>query len=228
MKPILFNTEMVNAIVEGRKSATRRVVKPQPTGKVNHYTGYQVDEWRDDRDAGDGQIKGFVMRPPYQPGDTLYVREAWAHLSDWIDTDPELGIMDRYIYKADWFGVEHPRWHPSIHMPKDAARIFLRVTEARAERLQDMEEYDAEQEGYMGCDEERSYYLPEGGMELCANLPGCPYSYWYCRHTVPEGFGKDVWDKTIKPDDLPLYGWDANPWVWVIAFERCEKKEATK
>lgn len=221
MKPILFNTEMVRAILDGRKTVTRRVVKPQPDrvysgGNVElrcHTDGPHKDEWHCYRESPplDKVVNspwGGQISPPFQVGDTLYVRETWAYVSDWINVDPDVGIFDGYIYKADWKEKEHPKWRPSIHMPKEAARIFLRVTDVRARRLRDMTNEDAEREGAL-TDERLT-------IEEEAGLVGLPTS------TLREYFGRHIWDRTIKEKDVPLYGWEANPWVWVIEFERCE------
>ena len=221
MKPILFNTEMVRAILDGRKTVTRRVVKPQPDrvysgGNVElrcHTDGPHKGEWHCYRELPplDKVVNspwGGQISPPFQVGDTLYVREAWAYVSDWINVDPDVGIFDGYIYKADWKEKEHPKWRPSIHMPKEAARIFLRVTDVRARRLRDMTNEDAEREGAL-TDERLT-------IEEEAGLVGLPTS------TLREYFGRHIWDRTIKEKDMPLYGWEANPWVWVIKFERCE------
>lgn len=131
IKPILFNTEMVRAILDGRKSCTRRLVKPEPQGY------FEVSEeplYIYDTDGNQGKIT-----PPYQPSDILYVRESYSELT--------FG----YVYKADGENIDHLgnviKWHPSIHMPKEAARIWLKVTDVRVERLQDMTDDDAEAEG---------------------------------------------------------------------------------
>lgn len=130
-KPILFNTEMVRAILDGRKSCTRRLVKPEPQGY------FEVSEeplYIYDTDGNQGKIT-----PPYQSSDILYVRESYSELT--------FG----YVYKADGENIDHLgnviKWHPSIHMPKEAARIWLKVTDVRVERLQDMTDDDAEAEG---------------------------------------------------------------------------------
>ena len=134
IKPILFNTDMVRAILEGRKTVTRRVVEPQPYAVVQQenaplWCGHFVSE--------NGKV--LVDKPLYRPGDILYVREAWAQMRcfDCPSEDCEANI-DRsgltiscdnggYIYKAtDLVNTPH-KWHPSIHMPREAARIFLRV-----------------------------------------------------------------------------------------------------
>lgn len=185
IKPILFNTEMSRAILDGRKTATRRAIKPQPT---EHLT--RGPRWRE---------LLAVAAEPYNPGDILWVRETWA-----FDTgeDDEYGTGS-FVYKAD-DGEEAPcgRWHPSIHMPKEAARTFLRVTGVRVDRLQ---EIDKQWENY---DKE--------GMRNSA--------FQNISIAMQKKF-ISIWDSIIKKADLQRYGWNANPWVWVIEFERCEKPE---
>ena len=176
MKPILFNIEMVRAIMEGRKTVTRRVVKPQPPAtSVVRKRGCAWD-WSFWEDCN----MGHVMKLPYHPGDILWVRETWAK-------NP---FGDGYIYPTEVPGAGQ-KWKPSIHMPREAARIFLLVTCIRVERLQDCGNMQAKDEGCVSCSQ----------------------------------FAR-VWDSTIKPADLHLYGWEANPWVWVIEFERISKDEA--
>lgn len=200
IRPILFNTEMVRAILDGRKSCTRRLVKPEPQGY------FEVSEeplYIYDTDGNQGKIT-----PPYQPSDILYVRESYSELT--------FG----YVYKADGENIDHLgnviKWHPSIHMPKEAARIWLKVTDVRVERLQEITEEQACMEGTDPWD------------EACYENNG-----WHPTFSDPDsggdpnmidGFHK-LWNSTIKKSDLDRYGWDANPWVWVIEFERCEKPE---
>lgn len=186
---MLFNGEMVQAILEGRKTVTRRAVKFK-AGWNPKFTGYIPDGA-----VLYGSNNTPAAKSPVQVGDVLWVRETWSP----VNVRPR-----RYIYKADvdrriGEGVGLPlRWHPSIHMPRETARIFLRVTDVRVERLQSMSHEDAEQEGCW-CD--------EGGLAM------------------PRDKFAEVWDSTIKPADRPTYGWESNPWVWVIEFERCEKPE---
>lgn len=200
-KPILFKTEMVQAIQTGFKTQTRRIIKDNS-----------------------------VCRP-FNPGDILWVRETWR---------PAKGIMHTYIggevvdsgywhdgfeYKAggyhfpdgfkesnDYFHLSEIRsegnWHPSIHMPKDAARIFLRVKDVRVERLQEITLDDVHAEGV-----DVSYVRIMGGDCISGRID----------HSA-ERF-ETLWDSTIKPADLDKYGWNADPLVWVIEFERCEKPE---
>lgn len=201
MKPILFNTDMVRAILEGRKTVTRRVVKFKP-GQNPQWTGYIPDG-----PVLYGSNNIPASKSPYHTGDILYVRETWnkvklASESDW-----------HYEYRASCKNPAYfsngfmAEWRPSIHMPKEAARLFLRVTDVRVERLQAItpEQIDAE-----GC-KEWAYSAKTGEL-----LPSGP------------SFFRIKWDSTIKPSDLPLYGWDANPWVWVIEFERVSKEAALK
>lgn len=199
IRPILFNTEMVRAILGGRKTVTRRAIRPQPEGKPilmaenSCYPGC----------FGIGGTP-MVIRPPCQPGDILWVRETWA--------ERPYG----FVYKADgdepegWDHDDH--WRPSIHMKKEAARLFLRVIGVRAERLQKISAKQARMEGQPRCN---------GGITVC----GGPRSCGDCEadHENAVLWFSDCWDSTIKSADRSLYGWRANPWVWVIEFERCEK-----
>lgn len=139
---------------------------------------------------------------PYQPGDILYVRETWCQPA-----------ANTYWYKAD-SAVQNILWRPSIHMPKEAARIFLRVTDVRVERLQDMPHDGPLKEGI------RWRECPDGFTWKDDSEISCCY-------TTPMGAMRALWDSTIKPADRALYGWEANPWVWVIGFERISKEEAT-
>ena len=201
IKPILFNTEMVRAILDGRKTCTRRIVKDGiPDDAMWGYTAFTPKGYISCRGVyADGYGEGFY-KLPYQPGDILYVRETW---SEWTDG---------YLYKA-WNSPfpqagESPvmKWHPSIHMPKEAARIWLKVTDVRVERLQNITDDGAKAEG--------------------ANWKNGKNVGWEekMRRTAIERFAK-IWDSTIKKSDLDRYGWNANPWVWAIEFERCEKPE---
>ena len=195
MKPILFNTDMVRAILEGRKTVTRRVAKPQPRAIYHNGKIYDDDELYVVAENQNGKFEQVVL--PYRPSDILYVRETWAAWS------PTYGTAPKIIYKADGYSQSQKmRWLPSIHMPREAARIFLRVTDVRVERLQEMTIEDSLREGVKlsikGC--------------IAGESPLTPFAL--------------VWDSTIKKADRPLCGWEANPWVWVITFERISKEEA--
>jgi len=212
VKPILFNTDMVRAILDERKTVTRRIVKPKYRKEefgwrivTNKSTDSRFVEYTDEDEVGIGRL----IIPPCQIGDILYVRETWQ--DDRIYTHDD--THGRYFYKADG-DVECHKWHPSIHMPKEAARIWLKVTDVRVERLQDITITDSIKEGitndmaYEANDWIPTFYDSDsgGGPDYIS-----AFSY--------------VWNATIPKKDLPLYGWQANPWVWVIEFERCEKPE---
>lgn len=215
IKPILFNTEMVRAILDGRKTCTRRIVKDGiPDDAMWGYTAFTPKGYISCRGVyADGYGEGFY-KLPYQPGDILYVRETW---SEWTDG---------YLYKA-WNSPfpqagESPamKWHPSIHMPKEAARIWLKVTDVRVERLQEMKPVDVIKEGaYPDCWDCLNTY-EESGSQCCY---GTEEQCSQCDGVMMEW--EKLWNSTIKKTDIDRYGWDVNPWVWVIEFERCEKPQ---
>lgn len=212
IKPILFNTEMVLAILDGRKTCTRRICKD-----ANEYTVPDMDFYNADRrtyavhNFADKeqmeQLSTAERTCPICPGDILYVRETvWQKIGYYLDIDGET--------KPSWYNEfkyvasdEKPEtgWNyswakrPSIHMPKEAARIWLKVTDVRVERLQNIDGKGCVKEG---IEEEPLKHVGEDFVK---------------------GMFHDLWDSTIKKSDIDRYGWDANPWVWVIEFERCEK-----
>jgi hypothetical protein len=203
IKPILFNTEMVRAILDGKKTCTRRIVKGAiPDDAMWGYTMFTPKGCISCRGVYADEYGEKFFRLPYQQGDILYVRETWCKGS-WMNE------KERYYYKADDNDF-HCVWHPSIHMPKEAARIWLRVTDVRAERLQECGEgwcIDIEKEG-IATPQDPILYISDDAFHDALRME----------------FQK-TWDKTIKKSDLDRYGWNANPWVWVIEFERCEKPE---
>lgn len=217
IKPILFNAEMVRAILDGRKTCTRRVIKPQPqSGLCYTYGGSHKDcigkwtypnrgahklwgeEYKLPENIKDEELSKR-WNPPYHTDDILYVRETWSEGCE----------EGTYIYRASDKLADLPTfkesskliYHPSIHMPKEAARIWLKVKNVRVERLQ---EVSAESALAEGADK---YIHTNGGLD--ENM------------TITSFIG--IWNSTIKKSDLDSYGWSANPWVWVIEFERCEK-----
>ena len=207
INPILFNTEMARAILDGRKDATRRIVKGFiPDDAVWGYSAFTPKGYISCRGIfADGYGEKF-FKLPCEPGDILYVRETWCDDRQFThDSTP-----GRYFYKASENGDF--KWHPSIHMPKEAARIWLKVTDVRVERLQDITDEQAKREGiqYDECPTGFTW-KQETDMHNC--------------YTTPIGAMQALWNSTIKKSDLDCYGWDANPWVWVIEFERCEKPE---
>lgn len=225
--PILFNTEMVTAILDERKTATRRLIKfPK-----NNFTGevpradnikiYKNTLFAKKISFLEEPHYSFDISPPCHSEDILYVRETWAWEPCWdcgMDADEHNccdGAAYRiynhknmeygcYIYKASVEDNVHPstgKWRPSIHMPKEAARIWLKVTDVRAERLQDITHIDIIMEGV-----EPVYLNARSGEK------------------TRDDFAR-LWDSMIDKTKLDLYGWKANPWVWAIEFERCEKPE---
>lgn len=208
IKPILFNTEMVRAILEGRKGATRRSVKGYiPDDAVWGYTAFTPKGYISCRGTfADGYGEKF-FKLPCEPGNILYVRETWKK------------APNGYYYYEDWQKndiADITKWKPSIHMPKEAARIWLKVTDVRVERLQDITEEQACMEGTDPWDE--ACYENNGWHPTLSDPDsgGDP--------NMIDGFHK-LWNSTIKKSDLDRYGWNANPWVWVIEFDRCEKPE---
>lgn len=213
MKPILFNTDMVRAILEGRKTVTRRVIKDKAIINAWDCESDGTPIAFIDQATGDSHPPTYPCQ--YQTRDILYVRETWRiQAAHRFEADARIefkagGPMatiqfpgcrsqgtDRREYDAFLRKWDRPGWCPSIHMPKEAARLFLRVTDVRVERL---------------CHIGRADALKEGANPACAVL----------------NF-KSIWDSTIKPSDRTQYGWNANPLVWVIAFERISRENALK
>lgn len=193
--PILFNTEMVRAILDGRKTCTRRICKDANECTVPDMEFYNADRRTyavhnfADKEHTE-QLSIAERTCPICPGDILYVRETWKK------------APNGYYYYEDWQRndiADVTKWKPSIHMPKEAARIWLKVTNVRVERLQEITEVQAQAEG---CN---------SGL-----LTGA---------CTARGQFEDLWNSTVKKSDIDRYGWDANPYVWVIEFERCEKPE---
>ncbi|MDV7920395.1 hypothetical protein R4K20_01715 [Pseudomonas aeruginosa] len=226
-RPILFTGPMVRAILEGRKTVARRVVKD---------TGfYAIDAAIHGNDVALREREALSTRCPFgQPGDRLWVRETWGVISntwdesgnmvDWTPDRPATPIRElpfgsgyysgHAIYAADgpmeWAGdddgVGEPRsaWKPSIHMPRAISRILLEITAVRVERLQDISEEQAEAEGTQGCVPYcQSPYDSDGAPACdCMNL------------TYKESF-QALWSSING-----VASWDANPWVWCIEFKR--------
>ncbi|MCM1543449.1 MAG: hypothetical protein NC121_19660, partial [Blautia sp.] len=205
--PMLFNTEMVRAILDGRKRTTRRTVGFLP-GENPNWTGYQ----KDGLVLYNGRNEPCSRKPPYQPGDILYVRETWAFIpcaecagDGFCGKVPALhGDRGCYLYRAGFPEYADPgqiTWRPSIHMPKAAARIWLRVTDVGVGHLQAMKLDDFLDEGVAIRPE--AFNDPED-------------AYMQAR-----GQFASIWDSTMPKGQQALYGWDADPWVWAIGFERC-------
>lgn len=224
-KPILFNTEMVQAILEGRKTVTRRnpFKFEMKEGYNPDWSGYSLGEYYTghiesgvclySRGAHDvWGVRSNVVKAPYKVGDILYVRETWQR-----NYCNDAMVPGKYAYKASpetwqYFSEEEKtiikKWKPSIHMPKVAARIFLKVTDVRVERLQDITVEQIEKEGiYAEAPYTKEHFAYRPGMVI--------------------HFSR-LWDGITKKQDLDKYGWDANPWVFVISFIKISKEEVLK
>lgn len=237
IKPILFNTEMVRAILDGRKTCTRRLMKSQPQSKLCYtfagsdtgtwgYPGKTAHEiWGEAYKLPDNITKDELNKrwnPPYHTDDILYVRETWHKYTKRIGKGESCRLAEFYGYKASVANSEDAEepWKPSIHMPKKAARIWLKVTDVRVERLQEMKPVDVIKEGaYPDCWDCLNTY-GESGSQCCY---GTEEQCSQCDEVMMEW--EKLWNSTIKKSDLSCYGWESNPYVWVIEFERCEKPE---
>ena len=184
---------MVRAILDGRKGATRRIVKGFiPDDAVWGYTAFTPKGYISCRGTFADGYGEKIFKLPCETGDILYVRETWKK------------APNGYYYYEDWQKddiADVTKWKPSIHMPKEAARIWLKVIDVRVERLQ---EITAESALTEGADK---YIHANGTLNE--------------DQTITSFIG--IWNSTIKESDLDRYGWDANPYVWVISFERCAK-----
>lgn len=224
--PILFTPEMVRAIFDGRKTQTRRVIKPQPNPDITKIDRHGIEY------PGD-PVFGFATEDegwkcPYgTPGDRLWVRETWQELQKWKSTDRMNGRglldIDReyigFVYRAD--GEQSYKWRPSIHMPRRASRITLEVVDVRVERVQDISIDDVFAEGTrIPTNAKNGNVL----IDLTSDKSPCPY--------LPPGELKYIpADVIIRAHFAALwdsinakrgFGWDVNPWVWVVEFERVE------
>jgi len=225
-RPILFSGPMVRAILEGRKTMTRRVIKPQPRGDFYCIGNLKENTRRRMVDCGlhavfnkprelwlddEHPARDFRKSPYGQPGDRLWVRETWQEFFP-DEFDPARYSKEgragnglcttRVVYRADGELAPHPvfgvpRWAPSIHMPRWASRITLELTAVRVERLQDISEEDAKAEG-----------VTRLAVSEALNIPGT----W-------AGAFADLWDSLYAKRG---HGWDSNPWVWVESFKRVE------
>ena len=193
-RPIIFNAEMIRAILEGRKTMTRRVIKPQPksyTGQNIHKDQIILWQWKIEKGGFGGcpeynigrWIANSGLCPYGQAGDRLWVRETWYQ-------NP---ATDKLVYKADY---DHPispaKWRPSIHMFRWASRINREITEVRVEQLMKIDIRDIHAEGIR---------LPEDKVGYYGKL------YVDAFH--------NLWDSLNAKRS---YSWESNPWVWVISF----------
>ena len=240
IKPILFNTPMALAVRNGIKTETRRLINPRYRDDeysfqiiTNAHTGEfvrveMIDEWEN--------CTRFLP-PQYLPGDILYVRETWriqsAHRFE-ADTKIEFrsgGPMSKIQFDGRCSDGHERRsyddfisrwgvsgnWHPSIFMPKEAARTFVKVTNVWAERLQDITDEQCIREGIQKWSKDGKLYkyAPADGE---GDYPMWP---WQDAPIAPRGAFVKLWDSTVPKSKLPQCGFAANPWVWVYRFERC-------
>lgn len=212
-RPILFNGSMLRAILDGRKTQTRRVVKCQPC------------EGGIERSSIDGLytcLKDHVTMslfacPLGQPGDLLWVRETCFPVHRWKDAPLFAAVEPDWMYRADYDYRDQKhsvigchKWTPSIHMPREASRILLRVKSVRVERLQDISEADAQAEGLVVPESSSDTTgLSDGAIELAIERDEV-------RHIAAF---QSLWEAINGYDS-----WDANPWVWVVEFEEVEVK----
>lgn len=223
-RPILFNTEMVQAILSGRKTQTRRIIKQKYenadiewfTNKYGTrlvYMQNDVPEPVYDTETGTTKHKMIAceeIKKPCNLGDILWVRETWFY-GDILDDNEDIKERGIYLYRADKqrndIDYELMKWSPSIHMPRKAARLFLKVISVKAERLQDMNFYDWK------VDFCPDYVEQEKAL---ASFTGHDYMVQSM---------KNLWDNIYLQQG---YGWDTNPWVWVIEFGRMGCKDETE
>jgi len=203
--PILFSTDMVRAILDGRKTVTRRVIKGFiPEDAEFGFTAFTPDGHISVRGDFCGKYGEKFVRMPCAVVDRLWVREAFAEAVN--DIGLEKGMKQFWLYKADYdcdtlaeVKRNSGKWRPSIHMPRKASRITLEVVSVRAERLQDITEDDAIAEGVTPVEVE---VLGQGVTEFSHRL-------------AFEG----LWDSLYAKRGI---GWDAKPWVWRVEFRRVD------
>jgi len=217
-KSIILSTEEVRSVLDGRKTMARRVIKPQPDHCHRDIIGkekpYNVDDWN----KLIPQVGEMEIKPPHQVGDILWVRETWCMVTALNDCEGkhsnQCGGIDSWdYYKAD--GKTLPsdfKWNPSIHMPRAAARLFLKVKDIRVERLQEISIGEICKEG------------------IETDCRDCIDHYGECGEENDEDDECGLHDDTFSNFESLWnsinakrgYGWDSNPWVWVISFERIE------
>lgn len=248
MKPILFNTEMVQAILNNRKGQTRRPVVPQPVVEGDEprwtYCMFSTIKGSEDKwhlDVLDPKGHQYTdrgcernicaVKAPYETGEVLYVRETWTtHAYNNICHKAD----DVLVYKADgddWDEqYEGWRWRPSIHMPKWAARLFLKVKSVRVERVQDISELDARAEGVSPCrwyippdDPNEGYQLQNFTEDELVYLDGIGLGCYRKADISWRNDFANLWNSVYEKRGN---GWDANPYVWVTEFERCDPERS--
>jgi hypothetical protein len=218
LKPILFSTPMVQSILRGEKTQTRRIIKYQKNitdPKIGFSAFTNNDQFEVRGVHENGQYGGSLFKMKYKVGDVLWVRETWQH-TKCLNINPEDENYG-FIYKADgqpWEDYENWTWKPSIFMPRSACRIFLKLTKIRIERLNDISEADAIAEGVERWKEERMISKPthyKVYFQNCKAEDLCSYT------SCPVDSYSTLWQKINGKKS-----WDENPYVFVYEFERCE------
>lgn len=211
--PILFSTHMVQAILEGRKTQTRRVVKPQPLDQsfVSGYVTNSAGEFGIALSYGKSADIEFIKFPYGKPGDILWVREMFFNNGDEIIYRAD-GTCCEQFEQCECIEIGKPKWKPSIHMPKAACRIFLEIIDVRIDRIQGITNEDAKAEGvirgensFIGRESNGwvNYLEPDNYLALFDN-PRCSFF--------------SLWDSINGRDSR-----NNNPFVWVIEFKRVDK-----
>lgn len=180
IKAIRFNDESVRAIIAKKKTQTRIVNKKAVDMKAYKVERQSANKWNFYIQYGGIVDVIYPIESPVSAGDILWVQETFGRMPY------------GFVYRADGDSPEgwdrYDRWQSPIHIPREAVRIFLRVTDVRAEQLQDIDDDGVVAEG----------------LEIGAQID-------------------EIWNRTLSKSNRAKFGWDANPWTWVITFERCEK-----
>lgn len=217
-RPILFSGAMVRALLDGSKTQTRRIVKPAPSAGADAVDTYHHPDPRPHFYAADreGIMAGWCHPCPYgQPGDRLWVREAWARTKVVQAVGDEWIVYREGDSRTDYGGP----WKPSIHMPRAACRIVLEVTAVRVERLQDISEADSVAEGIPPWppNERRTpkWQCPQHVRRFGDddNVEDVAYEGFLTKD--PREAYRGIWSAINGPGS-----WEANPWVWAIEFRR--------
>lgn len=226
MKPILFNTSMVQAILEGRKTSTRRIAK----GLKDAIKETKGDFKWDYNHSFMNDIC-LLSEAPYKVGDILYVRETWCRGKVEIEDTTDGFQGETYISQCigdediifkqqaiqEGIDISETKWKPSIFMPKEAARIFLKVKSVRVEKLQDITEE--------GCLEEGIRKYTKDGELFKYSVNESMYK-WQDMPKEPKEAFKDLWNSTLNKKTGWNYKYENNPYVWVIEFEIISREEA--
>lgn len=228
-RPILFSAPMVRALLDGRKTQTRRLIKPQPpenvtsAGVISRSSEGQTDEWTwlsgDPRDCDTWGFEG-EFKTRFVPGDRLWVKETWAHDAPDIETcrcafQDAIGGGLTYgpYYRATEIAPETLRWRPSIFMPRWTSRLTLTITDVRVQRLQECSEEDAIAEGIY------AWQHDELGTLFSVNRAGDTPVRGRNKIASPAGYERAVHAYVRLWEDINGAGsWEANPWICAISF----------